>query len=116
MDIYEQHRKAFAKVAAYVILRDGERVATVAFKYPADGAGRLWAYVHWIGLPMVRGSASGGGYDKATAACAAAARVMCLDNYTQPGYGDFRHAMALDGGQHWGGALREAGFTVLQAV
>ena len=70
--IYEQHAASFANVAAYVILCDGERVATIAFKFPRDGAGRLYAYVHWIGAEMVRGSANGYGYDKRSAACAAA--------------------------------------------
>lgn len=53
--IYEQHDAAFSRVSAYVVARNGERVATIAFKFPADGAGRLWAYVHWLGLEMVRG-------------------------------------------------------------
>ena len=40
-DIYEQHDKAFSRVSAFVILDSkGERVATVAIKFPADGAGR----------------------------------------------------------------------------
>lgn len=73
-DIYDQHRAAFANVSAYVILRGGERVATIAFKFPRDGAGRLYAYVHWIGVPMVRGFAAGGGYDKRSAAVADAAQ------------------------------------------
>ena len=67
-DIYDQHDAAFARVSAFVICRDGERVATVALKFPADGAGRLHAYVHWLGLPMVRGFAGGYGYDKRSAA------------------------------------------------
>ena len=71
--IYELHDKAFRHVSAYVILLNGERVATVAIKFPADGAGRLYAYVHWIGTPMVRGFAGGYGYDKRSAACADAA-------------------------------------------
>lgn len=54
-DIYDLHRKAFARTAAYVVVHKGERVATIALKYPQDGAGRLWAYVHWVGLEMVRG-------------------------------------------------------------
>lgn len=51
-DIYKQHDTAFARVSGYVIAKDGERVATIAFKFPADGAGRLWAYVHWHTKPM----------------------------------------------------------------
>ena len=72
-DIYEQHAAAFSKVSAFVILDlEGERVATVAIKYPNDGAGRLYAYVHLLGVEMVRGHANGYGYDKRSAAVAAA--------------------------------------------
>lgn len=34
-DIYALHQSAFSSVSAYVVLKDGERVATVALKYPA---------------------------------------------------------------------------------
>lgn len=73
-DIYEQHDAAFKRVSAFVIMSAGERVATVAIKFPADGAGRLYAYVHWLGNEMTRGQASGYGYDKRSAAIADAAR------------------------------------------
>jgi len=120
-DIYDQHRASFANVAAYVVLKDGERVATVAFKYPRDGAGRLYAYVHWIGSPMVRGFAAGGGYDKATAACSSAANRMSQFNpfNTDKAAADadaFAYAMIKDDGYGWDHNLRQAGFTVLQAV
>lgn len=116
--IYEQHRAAFASVSAYVVVKDGERVATIAFKYPRDGAGRLYAYVHWLGLPMVRGFAGGGGYDKHSAACAsamrampAAARVEMVDNAAM-----FYGALRADNGYTWDRRLRNAGFEVWQAV
>ena len=67
--IYEQHEAAFKYTAAYVVLNtDFQRVATIAFKFPKDGAGRLYAYVHWLGCEMVRGFAGGYGYDKTSAA------------------------------------------------
>lgn len=115
MDIYKQHESAFARVSAFVILKDGERVATIALKFPADGSGRLYAYVHWIGLEMVRGFAPGGGYDKRSAAIASAARKMPvgLEMSAQRG---FVHALSEDGCSTWDGQLRDAGFTVLQAV
>jgi len=124
--IYEQHDKAFEQVSAYVVLKDGEKVATVAIKYPRDGAGRLWAYVHWIGLEMVRGYAGGYGYDKRTAACASAARKLREvaanashedgSRAKERGLVQFEQALATDGGRHWDDCLRDAGFTVLQAV
>lgn len=128
--IYDQHRAAFANVSAFVIMDGAERVATVAIKFPRDGAGRLYAYVHWVGEQMVRGWAGGGGYDKRSAACADAARKMpdldatgCYSDgtpYYTSGhiarFNAFRSALALDGGIEWHNALRAAGFTVIQAV
>jgi hypothetical protein len=109
-DIYAQHSAAFSRVSAFVILKDGERVATVTFKFPKDGAGRLYAYVHWIGSPMVRGFAGGYGYDKRSAAARHAAEKITL---ADPG---FLAALLEDSGRYWDDRLRDAGFTVLQAV
>lgn len=117
-DIYELHDKAFARVSAYVVwVRSGDGpkiVAKVAFKRPADGAGRLYAYVHWIGAPMVRGFAAGGGYDKKTAAVASAVARM------KPAHGTaqavFCAVLAKDTGPTWDRQLYSAGFDVVQAV
>lgn len=128
-DIYQQHRTAFASVSAYVILHEGRRVATVAFKYPRDGAGRLYAYVHWLGTPMVRGFAGGSGYDKCSAACASAAGKMpdlsrgayaCgtphHDAAERAAFEAFRSALTKDDGHGWDAQLQRAGFRTLQAV
>jgi hypothetical protein len=119
--IYDQHRAAFNQVSAYVVMHGADRVATVAIKYPRDGAGRLYAYVHWLGVPMVRGFAGGGGYDKRSAACASAARKLpehLPEGHDAAGdvYGKFVDVMRADGGQDWNTALTGAGFNVLQAV
>ena len=115
-DIYAQHDAAFSRVSAFVIVQEGERVATIALKFPA-GAGRLYAYVHWLGLPMVRGYAGGYGYDKRSAAVESAvdkARRVLVDN----GGDAMRFADALDkiGGNDWQRVLESAGFSVFQAV
>ena len=120
-NIYDQHNASFPLVSAYVVLHDGARVATVAHKFPRDGAGRLYAYVHWLGVPMVRGYAGGGGYDKRTAACASAARKLPANlpsgyDANAAAYGRFIDVMRADGGLDWATALTGAGFTVLQAV
>ncbi|WP_342361390.1 hypothetical protein [Terrarubrum flagellatum] len=119
-DIYQQHDKAFARVSAYVVMKDGKRVATIALNHPRDGAGRLWAYVHWIGSPMVRGFATGYGYDKRTAAVAKAVRATWKEmrlaaKAGDPDY-DFYAACEKDSGWSWETMLERAGFTVLQAV
>ena len=123
-DIYDQHRAAFSQVSAHVILnKAGQCVARIAFKYPRDGAGRLFAYVHIFGVPMVRGFAAGGGYDKHTAAVASAIRKlkdpMDVNRWPQnevEEYDALRKALAVDGVRKWDGAVTDAGFTVIQAV
>lgn len=130
MNIYDQHDKAFNNVSAYVITEGGERVATVAFKFPKDGAGRLWCYFHVIGAEMARGYAGGYGYDKKSAAVDSA-----IGNIKEAAaaYPDEKwsvmHAKALNekikrfadamqgrDGYSWDHNLREAGFNILQAI
>lgn len=116
-DIYEQHRAAFANVSAYVVTKGDDLIATVAFKFARSGL-RTTVYFHVIGAQMVRAYASGGGYDKCSAAVhSAIARVIAHDGdvRTIQRLGAIRDAVT-DDGQHWDNALRQAGFTVLQAV
>lgn len=117
-DIYEQHKAAFKRVAAYIVLKDGERVATVAFKYPADGAGRLYCYLHIIGVPMARGYAGGCGYDKASAAAYDAIMKAQPNSAAEHIQWHVFHAPLKEGAgaSNWDRALADAGFTVLQAV
>lgn len=120
--IYEQHDAAFSRVSAYVVAKGGERVATIAFKFPADGAGRLYAYVHWLGVEMVRGHA--GGYDKRSAACSVAAKKLAgtpipsgeTHGLRTPAAQAFMGALSPDDGRDWDRRLRDAGFEVWQAV
>lgn len=115
--IYEQHDAAFKHVSAFVVVAKGERVATVAIKFPRDGAGRLYAYVHWIGVEMKRGYAGGYGYDKRTAAVRdACRRIEWPISSGVLGCAEF--AAAIDGsdGEDWSNALRKAGFDVWEAV
>jgi len=118
--IYAQHRTAFSRVAAYVVLHDGEHVANVAFKLPADGAGRLYAYVNWLGLDMTRGFAGGGGYDKRSAAVANAIGKMpeavLYDAAQEERWSTFKQAARRDDGNRWIRNLELAGFVVVQAV
>jgi len=120
-NIYDLHTKAFSGVSAYVILKDGVRVATIAFRFPKDGAGRLWTYVHWIGIEMVRGYAGGYGYDKRSAAVESAVNkaiqtIKPIADDVDFSRATFFRVLANIGGNTWDNTLREAGFTVLQAV
>jgi hypothetical protein len=129
--IYDQHAATFAKVSAFVILdTTGERVATVALKFPTDGAGLLYAYFHLIGVEMVRAYAGGYGYDKRSAAIAAAiAKIPApdvpkgaigrADAYTaaiQVSRAKLQSVVQdMDSGD-WTRVIEKAGFRVLQAV
>lgn len=125
-DIYDQHRAAFANVAAYVILDEmGRRAATIAFKFPRDGAGRQYCYLHIFGGRMVRGFAGGYGYDKSSAAAADAAAKVKPKDYGEPNgdFAQYRHtaetmqaALIINGGNSWHRELESKGFQVLQAV
>ena len=122
MSVYEQHDTAFRNVAAFVIAKDGKRVATIAFKF----GGAVTAYVHWLGIEMTKGRAGGGGYDRKTAACAAAIRRIPIasrsaedgtpyDRETKVPRA-FITALEADRGPSWESALRDAGFDVWGAV
>lgn len=126
-NIYDQHRAAFNRVSAFVILHQNydevTRVATLAVKFPADGAGRLYAYLHVHGGPMVRGFAGGYGYDKTGAAVEDAARKILLESYgSADDFPQREHAERLKaaleniGGSDWARCVEKAGYTVLQAV
>jgi hypothetical protein len=114
-DIYGQHDAAFKRVEAHAVFREGAVVAKIAFKYPADGAGRLYAYVHWLGVPMVRGSATGYGYDKRTAACANAMKKLSARDAPEA-LGRFFLALQVDGGNTFVQALTKMGFETVQII
>jgi len=121
--IYNQFDAAFSHVAAYVVInpRNGDCVAKVAIKRSASGL-RTTAFVHWLGVPMVKGVANGGGYDKDSASVASAARKADWTLYDKAGAATrsdqeaFLKAASIDGGKRWDDAVRDAGFTVYQAV
>ena len=123
-NIYDQHRAAFANVSAYVIMRGRNVIGTIAFKFPRDGAGRLYAYVHFHGMPMVRGFAGGYGYDKRTAAVEDAFKKIDPayfegDTWTKAHKECARFVKAINGakdGTEWNLSLENAGYTVAQAV
>lgn len=122
--IYDQHRAAFPNVSAYVVVGtnakgEPDRKATIAFKYPRDGAGRLYCYLHVFGGPMVRAYAGGGGYDKhSAAASSAASRLNPADYYpeSQADVEALKAALLPDDGYRWDSRVEKAGFKVFQAV
>lgn len=122
-DIYGQHDQAFRDVSAYVVANSatGERIATIAFKYARSGL-RTTVYLHVLGAPMVRAYASGGGYDKESAAMLAAVRKLApkpASEVTAPtteAYIKTFQRVVKDEGSGWNRELKDAGLNVMQAV
>ena len=67
--VYDKQAKHFSKVSAYVIIdSEGDQKGTMQVKYPNDGMGKLFLYLHLYGSTMVQVSVSGCGFDKLSAA------------------------------------------------
>lgn len=67
--VYDKFDKHFAQVSAWVIVNEqGEQVGKMSAKYPKDGMGKLYLYLHLHGSEMVQVSASGCGFDKLSVA------------------------------------------------
>lgn len=79
--VYEQNEKHMALVKAYAIINDkGEQVGLMNCKYPKDGMGKLYVYLHLFGSTMKVATASGCGYDKLGTALYKLAKTYMTDN------------------------------------
>ena len=117
--VYEQFDAAFGRVAAYTLHRDGRFIGRIAFKYPADGAGRLQCFAQVWGGAMTRATAGGYGYDMATAAAYRAVQALLHDGRSDTSRADtiaLQQALASDGGRRWTDQLINAGFRVAHAI
>lgn len=115
--IYDTHANAFSNVASFVILKGTDLKAKISVKYPKDGAGRLTAYVHWLGVTMVKGTASGYGYDKLSAALFASLSNFPSDTVLEGDFKAFYNAIASGSNNGtWREQLQKAGFTAIQAL
>ena len=66
---YDKFDKHFAQTSAWVIVnKQGEQVGKMGAKYPKDGMGKLYLYLHLYGSEMVQVNVSGYGFDKLSAA------------------------------------------------
>lgn len=78
--VYDKHSKHFAQVSAYVIIdNEGNQKGTMSVKYPKDGMGKLFLYLHLHGSQMVQVSVSGCGFDKLSVAVQKAAEAYTND-------------------------------------
>ncbi len=78
--VYDKNQKHFELVSAYAIVNDkGEQVGLMNIKYPKDGMGKLYAYLHLFGTTMKVVNVSGCGYDKRGAALYKLAKTYSQD-------------------------------------
>lgn len=111
---YEQHEAAFKHVSAYALLDfNNQLIAKISFKFPKDGAGRLYCYFHWHGHKIVRGYANGHGYRKATAAILNAMKKLTSDSSV---LSDIKSALETEDYKHWTETLSHAEFIVIQVI
>lgn len=130
--VWDQYDTAFKQVTAFAVLFDDQtldfmtvpaHVANIVIKHPRDGAGRVVAFVHWLGREVVRGSAGGGGYDKTSAALHEAGRKLASkpksDSEARPEAMAALGALLVDAdnGQNWERTIGDAeGFTLLRVI
>ena len=126
---WQKFDNAFKQVSAFVVMdRDTmQPIAKIALKFPSDGAGRVNAYIHLIGMEVQHGYAGGYGYDKRTASIISAVS-NCNDIWAQQiksghvsltsGQQNLINLLLSDDAQ--GGWLevinQDNGFVVIQAV
>lgn len=128
-NIYDLHAQAFRDIAAWVIVKDGERVGSFATKYVGrsnPNGVTCWGYLWCLGVEMARGNTGpGGGYAMQDAAFAYAADRLALMPPNIDSEGTYRRAVnALiahckaypDQGQSWIEHMRAAGYQVFEAV
>ena len=114
-DVYKQFDTATANITATALIYAGKPAGRIVLKHGAA----VTAYVQIWGVEMVKGRATGGGYDRATAAIESA--VSQLKN-RKPSEGDNCAQTALwamlrafdgaDDGSRWTKRLETCGFTV----
>ena len=81
---WQKFDNAFKQVSAFVVMDQEtmQPIAKIALKFPSDGAGRVNAYIHLIGMEVQHGYAGGYGHDKRTASIIGAAS-NCNDIWAQ---------------------------------
>lgn len=106
VSIYDKNAKHFELVRAYAIVNDkGEQVGLMNAKYPKDGMGKLYVYLHLFGSKMKVATASGCGYDKLGSALYKLAKTYSQDQEKELNQDEMDFLQALElcdsGFDHW---------------
>lgn len=104
--VYDKNQKHFELVSAYAIVNSkGEQVGLMNAKYPKDGVGKLYVYLHLFGSTMKVATASGCGYDKLGAALYKLAKTYPQDQEKELNQDEIDFLQALElcdsGFDHW---------------
>jgi hypothetical protein len=112
--IYEQFDAATKRICAYCVIEGATVIGRVVFVYPREGAGRLYCYAQVWNSAMVRGFATGGGYDKASAAAESAFERLTDDPNTEAlaHIARWKASLAKPSGERWDSRLEKAGYVV----
>jgi len=115
--IYDQFDAATRSITAAALLLGGDNVGRIVIKFGAAAT----AYVQIWGTEMTSGRATGGGYDKASAAVLNAVAKLPIDvghnDTAAAGLKALRNAFAnASSGTGWDRALRDGGFVVAAVI
>lgn len=116
-DIYTRFDAATSRITAVALIYAGKVAGRVVIKFGEAAT----AYVQIWGLEMQSGRATGGGYDKATAAVeAAVAKLKPIRVEADLAVKNAKWALcsAFDGadGRSWEQRLETCGFTIARAI
>ena len=125
--VRNDYERITADLYVYSVEKDGEHVARIVVKYGGRRSPNgltVRAFVHVLGLPMVRGIARGGGYDMKSAAIVDAVQHLkpvgnldTVDAYALPQWTARRNFRNLkDNGHDIPHQLRAMGYTVNEVV
>lgn len=124
-----EHDRITRDLSAWLILKNGEPVAKVTTRYSGrsnPNGVSCTAFVHVLGLPMVRGKTGpGGGYDMKSAAVEAAVanwpddlyqKDEHLSSFAREAVYKIYGRVGLSNGQTWDAQVRAAGYTVVEVL
>ena len=117
-DAYTRFDTATKNISARALVLDGHPVGRVVMKHGAA----LRAFVQLWGGSIVEGRATGGNYDRATAAIEAAAQKIAGQEQTRdPIWKDARERFCatiagMKDGERWESALERAGWIVVNVI
>ncbi|HEX8421271.1 MAG TPA: hypothetical protein VF638_14790 [Sphingomonas sp.] len=117
-DIYAQFDKATGSTTAVALIFEGKVAGRVIIRFGAA----CTAYAHIWGAEMAKGRATGGGYDRATAAVGAALCKMMTRPNDRDEFANRAFDAALgggaymNGGEGWERVLENRGFTLARVI